>query len=167
MEAVVGMAFLAVAVAVVVVLTLKVRGVIFGSQRLGRDGRGWQGENGRKGAQHSSGIAAGIDENCVLHALVVDQRPAPPVITCVWPIPLSPHPSPKALLFLTLLLLARQGANPAALMQRRGGDMTSALSGVGAAFDRSAAQLEASAEHRMKLAKEERAAKGLLTEAQV
>lgn len=52
-------------------------------------------------------------------------------------------------------------------MQQGGGDMTSALSDAGDAFDRSASALEASAEERMRLAREERKAKSVLTQAQV
>jgi hypothetical protein len=45
--------------------------------------------------------------------------------------------------------------------------MTSALSGAGDAFDRSASALEASAQERLRLAREERKAKSVLTQAQV
>ena len=52
-------------------------------------------------------------------------------------------------------------------MQQGGGDMTSALSGGGDAFYRSASALETSAQERMRLAREERKAKSVLTQAQV
>lgn len=74
-----------------------------------------------------------------------------------------------ALIVISLALVALvtlKATLPAALLQQGGGDMTSALSGAGDAFDRSASALEASAEERMRLAREERKAKSVLTQAQ-